>query len=131
MQENTEIPGTENTEKSTEPISKLFGGNVKKYRKMAGLTQEQLSEKLGISQKHLSIIETGTQFASATLIGKISKTLRVAPGDLFGGSSDELKKEITKTREILMSMFVNELTRKNAILSSELSEIREILKEKL
>ena len=45
-------------------IQILFGENVRKYRKKNGLTQEQFSEQLGISQKHLSIIETGTQFAS-------------------------------------------------------------------
>ena len=41
-------------------IQILFGENVRKYRKKNGLTQEQFSEQLGISQKHLSIIETGT-----------------------------------------------------------------------
>jgi len=50
-----------------ESVQVLFGQNVKKYRKLAGLTQEQLSERLGVSQKHLSIIETGAQFASASL----------------------------------------------------------------
>ena len=50
-----------------ETIPQLFGRNVRKYRKARKLTQEQLSEKLEISQKHLSIIETGTQFASASL----------------------------------------------------------------
>lgn len=52
-------------------IQILFGENVRKYRKKNGLTQEQFSEQLGISQKHLSIIETGTQFASASLIERL------------------------------------------------------------
>ena len=86
-----------------ESISELFGRNVKKYRKMAGLTQEQLSERLGVSQKHLSIIETGTQFASATLIGRISEELKVSPGDLFGGSSEEVLREIIKSREMILN----------------------------
>lgn len=50
-----------------ESVQVLFGQNVKKYRKLAGLNQEQLAERLGVSQKHLSIIETGAQFASASL----------------------------------------------------------------
>ncbi|WP_294428423.1 helix-turn-helix transcriptional regulator [uncultured Treponema sp.] len=66
----------EKEELQKEYISQLFGRNVKKYRKLAGLTQEQLSERLGVSQKHLSIIETGTQFASASLIGRISEELQ-------------------------------------------------------
>lgn len=65
-------------------IPTLFGKNVQKYRKMAGLTQSELSKRLEITQKHLSIIETGTQFASAALIARISKELNVPPAALFG-----------------------------------------------
>ena len=66
-------------------IPLLLGQNVRKFRKMAGLTQSQLSEKLEITQKHLSVIETGAQFASAPLIARICKELSVTPGMLFGG----------------------------------------------
>lgn len=66
-------------------IQVLFGNNVQKYRKKAGFTQDELSERVGITQKHLSIIETGTQFASAQVIEKISKELQVSPAELFGG----------------------------------------------
>lgn len=45
-----------------ENVQVLFGQNVKKFRKLAGLTQEQLSERLGVSQKHLSIIESGDDY---------------------------------------------------------------------
>ena len=65
-------------------IPKLFGQNVQKYRKLADLTQAELSKRLEITQKHLSIIETGTQFASANLIAKISKELNIPPAALFG-----------------------------------------------
>lgn len=52
-------------------VMQIFAQNLKKYRTNAGLTQKQLSEQLEISQKHLSFLETGTQFASASLIDKI------------------------------------------------------------
>ena len=65
-------------------IPHLFGKNLQKYRKLAGLTQSELSKRLEITQKHLSIIETGTQFASANLIARISKELNVPPAALFG-----------------------------------------------
>ena len=71
------------TEKELD-IPTLFGNNVQKYRKMAGLTQSELSKRLEITQKHLSIIETGTQFASASLIARLSKELNVPPAALFG-----------------------------------------------
>ena len=65
-------------------IPDLFGRNVQKYRKLAGLTQSELSKRLEITQKHLSIIETGTQFASANLIARISNELNIPPAALFG-----------------------------------------------
>ncbi|MBR1722083.1 MAG: helix-turn-helix domain-containing protein [Treponema sp.] len=109
-----------------ESIAELFGKNVKKYRKEAGLTQEHLSERLGISQKHLSIIETGTQFASASLIGRISKELNVSPGNLFGGTSNELAEELKKTRDY----FQSELNSKTEELLSKIEEIKEAFREK-
>lgn len=65
-------------------IPELLGKNVQKFRKLQGLTQEQLSEKLDITQKHLSVIENGNQFASASLISKLCEVLDVAPSALFG-----------------------------------------------
>lgn len=115
----------ESAELKKESISELFGRNVKKYRKAAGLTQEQLSERLGVSQKHLSIIETGTQFASASLIGRISEELKVSPGNLFGGSSDSIIiEEIKKSRAMIMTMLVNELNRHGSILSGDIEDLK-------
>ncbi|MDY6398282.1 MAG: helix-turn-helix transcriptional regulator [Treponema sp.] len=108
-------------------ISVLFGQNVKKYRKQAGLTQEQLSEKLGVSQKHLSIIETGAQFASASLIGRISEVLKVSPADLFGGSSDEVLNEIKFMRETIVSMLMNGIMGEFATLDSTMDDIKRLL----
>ena len=101
----------ENSEVQKESIQELFGRNVRKYRKQAGLTQEQLSERLGVSQKHLSIIETGTQFASASLIGRISEELHVSPGDLFGGSSDKVLPEIKKAKAEIVNAMKDEVNR--------------------
>ena len=65
-------------------IPELLGKNVQKLRKLRGLTQEQLSEKLDITQKHLSVIENGNQFASAVLISKMCEVFEVTPSALFG-----------------------------------------------
>lgn len=70
-------------------VQKLLGRNVKRLRKENKLTQEELSEKLGITQKHLSIIETGTQFASATLIAKISEIFETPVSELFTTETTE------------------------------------------
>ncbi len=124
MSEEIQLPKNTESAKTKETIPQLFGKNVRKYRTLKKLTQEQLSEKLSISQKHLSIIETGAQFASASLIQRISEVLEVSPGDLFGGSQDDLKKEISKSRDMIMTMFLNEIRHKSAGIESLLNEIK-------
>jgi len=50
----------------------IFGKNLKFYRKAKKLSQEQLSEKVDISVKHLSSIERGLTFVSADLLEKLA-----------------------------------------------------------
>jgi len=53
-------------------IKSIFGENLKFYRKTKQLSQEQLSEKVNISVKHLSSIERGLTFVSADLLEKLA-----------------------------------------------------------
>lgn len=105
-------------------IPLLLGQNVRKFRKMAGLTQSQLSERLEITQKHLSVIETGSQFASAPLIARICKELSVTPGMLFGGDMG------SRHLAILQSMIHNLMNAKIESLYQRLhSEIQSLRQE--
>ena len=64
-------------------IKKLFGLNLKRYRKGKHLSQEELSEKVDISVKHLSKIERGLTFVSADLLERLSYNLGVSVARLF------------------------------------------------
>ncbi|MDR3020535.1 MAG: helix-turn-helix domain-containing protein [Treponema sp.] len=64
-------------------IKAVLGANIKHYRKKMRLSQEQLAEKLEISTKHLSTIETGVTFVSAELLEKITRQLLVSASALF------------------------------------------------
>ena len=105
-----------------ESIPKMFGKNVQKYRKKAGLTQEQLSEKIKISQKHLSIIETGTQFASASLIEKLSEALEVSPAMFFGGFPHEVNYDQANATALLLEEYI---ARQMAVIHQRLNTIEE------
>ena len=61
----------------------LFGSNLKRFRKERHLSQDQLSEKVDISVKHLSKIERGLTFISADLLEKLSHSLNVSVARLF------------------------------------------------
>jgi transcriptional regulator with XRE-family HTH domain len=70
-------------------VKASFGGNLKRYRREKQLSQEQLSEKAGISVKHLSAIERGLTFVSADLLEKLSTSLEI-PIFLFFTKDTEL-----------------------------------------
>jgi len=55
----------------------VFGKNLKYYRKERKLSQEQLSENVEITVKHLSEIERGIVFASSGLIEKLAENLNI------------------------------------------------------
>ncbi|MCL1813147.1 MAG: helix-turn-helix domain-containing protein [Treponema sp.] len=64
-------------------IKSVLGANLKYYRKKRGFSQEILSEKAGISARHLSFIENGSAFVSAELLEKLIEILRVSASALF------------------------------------------------
>lgn len=54
-----------------------FGKQIKSVRKAKGLTQAQLAEKIGRSEKHISKIETGVYFPNYSTLNKILQVLDI------------------------------------------------------
>lgn len=69
-------------------LKKLFGNNVKFYRKQMGLSQQQFAEQCSVVPNYVSEIENGKKFPSSDLIEKISSVLQVSPYVLFMDSKD-------------------------------------------
>jgi len=61
----------------------LVGENVRRKRKLCGLTQEQFAEKSGFSQQYLSSLENGRRNPSVITLYEIAVALDVQPGDLL------------------------------------------------
>lgn len=61
----------------------LLGARIKELRRLRGLSQEQLSERVDIDPKHLSRIEVGSSYPSLDTLEKIAKALNVEIKDLF------------------------------------------------
>jgi putative transcriptional regulator len=57
--------------------------NLAELRKLAGLTQEELSVQAEVSRKSINAIENGVYVPSTVLALKISKTLNCRVEDLF------------------------------------------------
>ncbi len=62
---------------------KLLGKRIKELRKIKGLTQEELAEKIDIETNSLSGIESGRHFPSLPTLEKIASHLNVELKSLF------------------------------------------------
>ncbi len=57
--------------------------NLEEFRRAAGLTQQNLSQKAEVSRKSINAIENGIYVPSTVLALKIAKTLKCKVEDLF------------------------------------------------
>lgn len=57
--------------------SNVLGNNIREYRSMIGMTQEDLSKRVGITPKYLSRLESGQRTPSLDVLFLISKELHV------------------------------------------------------
>lgn len=63
-------------------MRKLVGDNCARIRKARGMTQEQLSERCGLSQQYLSDLERGKRNPTIVTIYEIALALEVSHVEL-------------------------------------------------
>ena len=89
---------------------KLFGKRIKELRKQRNLTQEELSEKLGVFQKQIGNIETGTTFTTMANIVKLARIFNVDVKDLFEFNHHKSREDIiNEISEIIINTPVEKL----------------------
>ena len=81
---------------------KTFGKNVRAFRKNLYLSQEVLSEKLGINPSNITKIENGEQFVSAKILFKLAEILQVSVSDLFTAETRKASRKKDSSREKLL-----------------------------
>ena len=65
-----------------------IGDRIRKYRELARMTQEQLSESCSLSTGYIGHLERGTRSPSLETLVKISQILRVSLDDLVFGKTE-------------------------------------------
>ena len=65
---------------------KTIGQNIRAARKAAGLTQEQIAERLRMSQLHFGRLERGERPASLEQLAQVAGVLQVPLASLLNGS---------------------------------------------
>ena len=63
----------------------FIGKNIRKYRKTAGLTQQELADMIGVSMHYISQIESANpnKYFTLVIIGRIADALKIDIRDLF------------------------------------------------
>ena len=57
----------------------LLGENVRYYRKVRGMTQEQLAAGAGMERSYVKDLERGTRNPSVLALGRLADALGIAP----------------------------------------------------
>lgn len=70
-----------------------FEGRLRQAREMAGLTQQDLAEKLGVTKNSISNYENGVSSPKWDILVKIFDVLRVDPNFLY---QDDFSSELTE-----------------------------------
>ncbi len=60
-----------------------IGKRIKRFRRQAELTQEQLAEDIGVSTTHIGLVETGNRRMSLKTLQKVARVLKVKVKDLI------------------------------------------------
>ncbi|MBD8679641.1 helix-turn-helix domain-containing protein [Sphingomonas sp. CFBP 13720] len=64
-------------------VVKLLGENVRRYRKLADISQEELSLRTGIKRSYISDLERGTRNPTVKALGQLADGLRIEPSALL------------------------------------------------
>jgi len=64
-------------------IREILASNLKRYRKAADLTQEELAHRVGIDRTYVSSLERCVYGASIDLLDRVAKALDIEAADLL------------------------------------------------
>ena len=103
-------------------IQKKLGEKIRAYRKDAGLSQEDLAEKAGISAYYAGEIERGQASPSLNTIRDIAQALGIQPKELFSFPAEE------ETTEQVIEEIVKTLKAGNITDIEDLEIIRNMIK---
>ena len=104
---------------------KAIGKRIKIARIKADLTQEKLSEMVGVSPTHLSNIETGTTRVSLNAIISIANALHITSDDLL--CDNVVKAKVQFEKDIALIWRQQQKKRCDVTLISASSPINKII----
>jgi len=95
---------TRNQKEAYKMTEMEFGERLRKYRRMNNMTQQELAERLGVSDKSVSRWENGS-YPDVPLLGKLAKELGVTVDDLLGETPPVRNLERTDWQNLMSYAF--------------------------
>lgn len=71
------------------------GSNIRKIRKLRGISQEELAERIGLTRSQISNIESGRRSTSAKRMSQIAEVLKCRVSDFYD-KTEELERDDEK-----------------------------------
>jgi transcriptional regulator with XRE-family HTH domain len=78
---------------AADPLASLFGTVIRVRRESAGLSQEELAERTGVSRNYIGMVERGETNATLRVIQNLAKSLATSMTSLVS----ELEARATET----------------------------------
>lgn len=100
-------------------MNETIGNRIAKFRKVKGLTQEELAAQLGVSSQAVSKWENDASCPDIALLPQLCKVLGVTTDELLTGKNDEVKMLPVEQRKGL-----DELTLRIKVDSAEGDKVR-------
>lgn len=75
-------------------VDLYLGSNLSYYRKLAGLTQQQVADMLNLNRTTYTKYETGVSEPSIEILKRIAETFGVEVGDLLDEAPDQINSEV-------------------------------------
>lgn len=107
-----------------------LGRRIQKLRNEAGVTQEELANKVERSSEQISNIERGKSWPSFELIFDIAEALNVSPAKFLDWAVPAKRTELQAKRERLISRFGTLLESSEPVSAEEVLEIAQALVKK-
>jgi transcriptional regulator with XRE-family HTH domain len=106
-------------------IDKRVGQRIAELRRLAGLSQAQLADKVGTATETISRLETGAAMPSLARLGSIAQVLGVELYELLrlGSQGDQREKALERLRWMMSRRTVGEIDLVVSIAASALDHL--------
>lgn len=90
-----------------EELKEIYAENIKSKRIEKGIKQDKLAEKIGLSEKYISDLETGRRAGSLETLVMLSDALEVEPYELLLPPNKNLSYDTKRTQNLMKRLRTN------------------------